>query len=274
VTMRSNGLRASAYSPVADLDPRVADALLTDLKDQGVAAYTKPVESTTTSGFDRPEFRVSVLDRLYVDAAAAERVSELLSAQDPELVTSNEDLTWAQIVAGFDRPIADDVHPWPATEDLTGPSVSKAAMRTDDAGGPAPSAREDDALDDGGGDLRRWLARRDATSPRFDRDDADVHRETGDYAPDLTGNASDDADRFIPPPPPPLPKLEPYQQLAWVGLVGGPVLLLVSVLFSIALPVWMSMATVIAFIGGFVTLVATMEDRIDPDDDSDNGAVV
>ena len=43
--MRSNGLTAATYTPVADLDPAVAETLLDDLKSQGVAAYAKPVEA-------------------------------------------------------------------------------------------------------------------------------------------------------------------------------------------------------------------------------------
>ena len=84
--MRSNGLTASAYTPVADLDPRVAEALLAELKEQGVAAYTKPVESTSMSGFDRPEFAPRAQDRLYVDAAESERVKALISSDNPDAV--------------------------------------------------------------------------------------------------------------------------------------------------------------------------------------------
>jgi hypothetical protein len=46
------------------------------------------------------------------------------------------------------------------------------------------------------------------------------------------------------------------------------------VLFSVALPTWVSMAAVAGFIGGFVTLVANMRDHDDSEDDPDNGAVV
>ncbi|MEP6666312.1 MAG: hypothetical protein ABJA81_07695 [Nocardioidaceae bacterium] len=261
--MRSNGLTASAYTPVADLDPRVAEAFLVDLKSQGVAAYTKPVESSSTSGFDRPEFRVDVRDRLYVDAVAADEVRELISAQEPGLISTNDDLTWAQIVAGFDRPLADDVHPWPANEDIDwSPTTADGAPEAD----PSPP---EGAPHDRPGDLRRWLSRRDARPAYEVLPDDETDDEHG-Y--DVTRRPDDE--RFIPDPPPPLPALEPYKQLAWVGLIGGPVLMLVSVLFSLTLPTWVSLAAVAAFMGGFVTLVATMEDRIDPDGPSDDGAVV
>ncbi len=264
--MRSNGLTAAAYTPVADLDPRVADAFLDDLKGQGVAAYTKPVESTSTSGFDRPEFRVDVRDRLYVDAAEADRVRALISERDPELVTPSDDLTWAQIVAGFDRPLSEDVHPWPANEDVDWSPTGA------DSGQDADTASPDGEPPDRAGDLKRWLSRRDAR-PSYDVSADDDINDQDDFDGSASVRASDE-ERFIPEPPPPLPKLEPYKQLAWVGLIGGPTLLLLSVLFSLTLPTWVSMAAVGAFMGGFVTLVATMEDRIDPDGPSDNGAVV
>jgi hypothetical protein len=264
--MRTNGLTASAYTPVADLDPRVADAFLVDLKAQGVAAYTKPVESTTTSGFDRPEFRVDVKDRLYVDAAAADSVRELISAQDPGLITPSDDLTWAQIVAGFDRPMSEDVHPWPANEDLdwSPPKPDGDA----DAGTTATDAEPPD----GTGDLRRWLSRRDAR-PSYEEPIEDEAVDEDSFG-GRADEHSREEERFIPDPPPPLPKLEPHKQAAWIGLIGGPALLLLSVLFSLSLPTWVSMVAVIGFMGGFVTLVATMDDRVDPDGPPDDGAVV
>ncbi len=86
--MRSNGLTAASYLPVADLDPRLSDALLVELREQGVAAYTRPVGSTSMSGFDRPEFRDGALDRLYVDATASQQVRDLLNDKDPTLVST------------------------------------------------------------------------------------------------------------------------------------------------------------------------------------------
>ena len=38
---------------------------------------------------------------------------ELIESVDPDLLADNEDLTWAQLVAGYDRPIDKSVVPWP-----------------------------------------------------------------------------------------------------------------------------------------------------------------
>lgn len=238
--MRSNGLTARAYTPVTDLDPRVAEALLDELKEQGVAAYTKPVESSSTLGFDRPEFRVDVKERLYVDTAASTQVRDLISAKDPALIDDNDDLTWAQIVAGFDQPVASPVAPWPANEDIDDSGDSDDSDVADDL--PAPAG--------------------------------DVVQDVTPAAATAKVRAPDSEDRFIPEPPPPLPILDTYKQIAWIGVLGGPLLLLVSALFALALPVWLSVLAVGGFVGGFITLVATMDDKADADGDPGNGAVV
>jgi hypothetical protein len=257
--MRSNGLTASAYTPIADLEPLVADALLADLRVQGVAAYTKPVESSATPGFDRPEFRVSVKDRLYVDTTASRRVCQLLALQSPDLDAANDDLTWAQIVATFDQPVAPGTAAWPPQEDIdtqpgrdTGPAATSPPATDISAGAPA-------------GDVD---VGRDTDSGRRDRRRSDRH--PGSDPP----KDADATEHFVPPAPPPLPRLDPHKQVAWLGLVGGPLLLVIAALFTVALPAWLSFLAVAGFVGGFVTLIATMDDRTDEDRDSDDGAVV
>jgi hypothetical protein len=278
--VRSNGLTAPAYTPVADLDPVLATGLLTDLREQGIAAYTKPVESTTTSGFDRPEFRSNVRDRLYVDSAASARVRGLLSERDPHLLDVNDDLTWAQLVAGFDQPLEADTVPWPVQEDL----------------GPADGAVDSAYPGMSGGtgtdsvlpftDLRnraRGLGSRDGsadpTTPPSDHpDDATPpHHEPfddADFLASTSKTAAPDDETFVPEPPPPLPRPEPHRQVAWLGLVSGPILLLLVALFHLNLPDWVAFLGVLGFIGGFIALVATMNDRDDGDWGPDDGAVV
>jgi hypothetical protein len=264
---------------VADLDPVLATALLSDLRDQGVAAYTKPVESSSATGFDRPEFRSNVRDRLYVDAAASALVRDLLSERDPHLLDVNDDLTWAQLVAGFDQPVAEGVAPWPIQEDF-GPADSAESASSPGASGPA------------GTDILPFTDRRnragglgprdetgDQSAARSDRqhdDPAQPHRESfddADFLASTSKTAARDEDSFVPEPPPPLPRLAPHRQVAWLGVVAGPLLLLLVTLFGISLPNWVSFLGVLGFIGGFIALVATMTDR-DDEWGSDDGAVV
>jgi hypothetical protein len=237
--MRSNGLQAASYSPVADLNPSVAEALLDELKERQIAAYCQPVESPSMSAFDRPEFRVEVLVRMYVDAAATEQVLELLSTRDPYLVQGNDDLTWAQIVAGYDAPTTTAVAPWPVYEDVDA-SIDEAETST-----AFPPPIEQPASD---------ISDRSRRRSRFED--------------------PDEVDRFVPPQPPPLPRLAAADQLGWLGLIGGPTVLIAAAVFRLALPPWLTLVAALGFIAGFVSLVVRMDNGENREDDPDNGAQV
>jgi hypothetical protein len=83
---------------------------------------------------------------------------------------------------------------------------------------------------------------------------------------------ADAEDHFVPPPPPPLPRGDGVSRLAWAGVLGAPVFLVVAVALGWRLPSWATTLAVIALIAGFVTLVTRLRghDPHDPDD----GAVV
>jgi hypothetical protein len=73
-------------------------------------------------------------------------------------------------------------------------------------------------------------------------------------------------EQFVPPPLPPPPVIRPERKVAWVGLIGSPVLLVVLSLIDYSLPPVLTGGLVIAFLASFGYLVATMEPH-DPDDD-------
>lgn len=78
----------------------------------------------------------------------------------------------------------------------------------------------------------------------------------------------DDEDRFVPPEPGPLPVPAPDRGIAWMGVFGAPVVLLVSLLAGIDLPRWVGWLMVAWFVGGFVYLVHQMpREPRDPWDD-------
>lgn len=79
-------------------------------------------------------------------------------------------------------------------------------------------------------------------------------------------------ERFVPPPPPPLPRLRPRRALAWAGVLGAPVLLLVLLVLAVDLPAAVGYALVAWFVGGFGYLVATMPSG--PRDPWDDGSRV
>lgn len=75
-----------------------------------------------------------------------------------------------------------------------------------------------------------------------------------------------DDESFTPPPLPPPAEISPERRLAWVGLIACPVLLVLVNLVGYSLPGILTAGLVIAFVGSFAYLVATMTPR-DPDDD-------
>ena len=86
---------------------------------------------------------------------------------------------------------------------------------------------------------------------------------------------TEDEEHYVPPDPPPLPRLDPRRKLAWFGLVGCPLVMLTGTVFGVTYPGWAAVLMALAFIGGFVYLVATMPRRRNDDDwGGDNGAVI
>lgn len=75
-------------------------------------------------------------------------------------------------------------------------------------------------------------------------------------------------DSFVPPPLPPPPVIAPERRLAWVGLVAAPLLLVLCAVIDYQLPSILAVGLILAFLGSFGYLVATMsQDPRDPDDD-------
>jgi hypothetical protein len=90
-----------------------------------------------------------------------------------------------------------------------------------------------------------------------------------------TGASWNDEGHFVPPAPPPLPAVEPRRKAAWIGLFGGPALMLLGVVLGWDFPDLILGGLVMAFVGGFVYLVATMQRTGRGDGWSgDDGAVV
>ncbi len=92
--------------------------------------------------------------------------------------------------------------------------------------------------------------------------------------PDPEPAPVDDEEHFVPPEPPPLPRLDARRKLAWFGLIGCPLVLLVGAVLGVPFPGWATLLMTLAFIGGFGYLVATMPRRRDDDWPGDDGAVI
>lgn len=78
-------------------------------------------------------------------------------------------------------------------------------------------------------------------------------------------------ERYVPPEPPPLPRGDLISRLAWAGALGGPLFLLIAVIAWRTAPQILLMLAIVAFVAGFVTLIARMPQHRDDDGD---GAVV
>ncbi len=119
---RDNGLQAERYVVLADLDPRVADALLRHLADAGIAAYVGPTPGER-GGYGDNRLSSRLTDRMWVDARAEPDARELLAREQRE----DEETTWRAIVEGFSASTSAEVPPWPVTEDIDGPPLVQPA---------------------------------------------------------------------------------------------------------------------------------------------------
>jgi hypothetical protein len=229
---RDNGLQATSYDRLVDVDTHLVDGLLERLRDEDVAAYSAP------TGGRRGPYGDTVLpqspsDSVYVDSGRREQARQVA---DRYLEEISAEMAWAGIVADFDRVPTDEVPRWPVSEDVD-----------DDATG-AP----DDVGPSGFEELREGI-----------------------HAPPLGPEpARDREDHFEPPPPPPLPSVDPVTRFAWAGVLGGPAVLFLAALAGLPLAGWVGVLALGAFMAGFVTLVARMQDRPPTDSGPDDGAVV
>ncbi|MGQ0632653.1 MAG: hypothetical protein ACT4P1_16680 [Sporichthyaceae bacterium] len=240
---RSNGLSAARYTPLVDLEPHFADALLEALAADGVAAYASPSPGVRGPYMDivlpnRPT------DRVWVDTEAEPGAKALLAARRAEFSTEAEteiETAWRAIVAGYDKAGPDPVPSWPVTEDAP-PDPPAPPRRSIIL--PLGSDRQDDPGDD-----ENW----------------------GAAGIDPPAAAVEPEEHYVPPPPPPLPRVDARTKLAWAGVGGGPTYLMVSAWTGWSLFYGSSAFAVAAFIGGFGTLVYGMKDDRGPGGD---GAVV
>jgi hypothetical protein len=163
------------------------------------------------------------------------------------------DAAFAAIVADFGAPAPEGSGPWPEAEDV----------RPDEP--PAAQVPFDDSSD--------AAFRQGRRGPRHRMPDGSGIPGAYDIDPEPDpDDVEDPHDRFVPPEPPPITSTDLPSRLAWLGVIGGPLFLLVAALVSRTLPTLVVIGALGAFIGGFVTLVARLPR--DRGDGSDDGAVV
>lgn len=366
--MRQNGLRASSFVPVVDVDPRVADQLLDLLRLADVAAYSEPAPGSTGVYRDHHVSRRR-LDRLWVDRAETLRARGVLDRALPHLQAELEVAIRDGVVIAREPGAGDLIaRPTRAVDPVPGSDafgrantpVDGAAAHSDRAahgdaagaaatgtaaaagsgsaagagsaetvadGGLAPAARSPlESAEPAAPEAVTEISGADQTAPRSPRgplpghdggqpptsrrrsDDAAVEESWAQIvagfdtpvvgpAPwpsveDLPGPRitrlrrpvrpmnpvpaadADDDEHFVPPPPQTLPRLDPLTRLGWAAVIGGPVLLVLVVLFGHALPAWVPLVGVLILVGGFGLLVSRLRPSNDDGSDHHDGAVV
>ncbi|MEU8225178.1 hypothetical protein [Kribbella sp. NPDC048915] len=238
--MRDNGLTATSYTSLGRIDPLVAEPVLDALAAAGIAAYCESQSEALSEVVapDEAEEPVRVpagYDEIFVDAEAVDQAR-------PVIDRSTEDAEWESLVEQFSKPSApghdgaDPVPRWPVSEDV------------DDKYEPLIDVPAGLDVED---------------RPAADEEEA----------PPPKRRADDPHDHYVPPEPPRGPRLDWISRLAWLGLIGGPLLLIAAALLDFGTGRITTLA-VAGFIGGFLTLVFRMKDRLPPDDRGDDGAVV
>jgi hypothetical protein len=172
------------------------------------------------------------------------------------------DSVFAAIIADFANPTPSGSGPWPSSEDLD--DESQAPEQPAGRGRPG---EDDDPLPEpkvAGTVAERWdLPVRRIILP----EDAAPPAGRADALDD-----EDDEEGYVPPEPPPLPRGDLVSRIAWAAVIGGPLFLLAAALAWRTLPPYLLLFALLAFVGGFVTLVARMP--AEHPDDPDDGAVV
>ncbi|MEU0006361.1 hypothetical protein ABZ079_19355 [Streptomyces sp. NPDC006314] len=173
---------------------------------------------------------------------------------DEQGVPFDEDAVWRAIIAGYgeEPPDPPGSRPFKSVEDLA--LIEKdAESDRDDSAEAQPVRPLGSSVSFAPG-----VGPRDHTAPEPSDDDF----------------GEDDEGHFVPPEPPPLPAADTTAKFAWLGVVGGPVLLLLAVLLGWDMTWWLTTLGIGGFLGGFATLVMRMRTDDDEDGDPGRGAVV
>lgn len=248
---RDNGLDATDWTAIDDLDPRVGEYLLEVLGARGIAAYLQP--SMDINPITRQTIVPSrPTDRLFVDRRQAEVARGFVRQILAEAERDRQlEAAFAGIVAGFDRPDP-ETRPWPAAEDVdpreTSPEVTVEPAA--EAPLPAPAGLAD---------------ARQVTEPS-------LLEALDTFGADLPDEPEE---RFVPPPPPPLPRLSAQAVLGTLAIVAGLVVLLRPDLLSLGRGVGMLLGFA-AILAGATALILRLRPGTDPDDvtSGDDGAQV
>ncbi|TDD96869.1 hypothetical protein [Jiangella asiatica] len=168
-------------------------------------------------------------------------------------MSRDDDKTWAELVDTFhSSPAPDGDQPWPAAEEV-GPDDDRDDLTSDDV--PADGFR-------------------DASVTLGPLGPGPGREQTRDEAVDVGDDAvgTEASDHFVPPTPAPIPRGDGVSRLAWAAVIAPPIALIIVAIMSWRPSDEIVLFAVLAFITGFVTLIARM--RGHHPNDPDDGAVL
>ncbi len=289
---RDNGFVARHYVPLADLDPRLADAMLDLLAVERIAAYVAP-STGHLGGYLEVHLPARPRDRLWVDREQHDRAIGLLNAHtDPNSIGQVEQDDAAPIAPGnlLDAPQSASQ---PSTSPPSPDAGTQATLGDDDVWASVlasfdlpsyePPLSSTDSADTDAEDrsaehpVPRRVVRPERTNPApvtsLDKAPPDLTPLPAALPPPSGWDPLDLLDEhFVPPQPPPVPRLRPTTRWALVAIVGGLALLVLPHVIN-SMPDGAAALGIFLMIGGFIALIVNMRDDRGTDDD-DNGAVV
>ncbi|MCT9088101.1 hypothetical protein N4G70_04400 [Streptomyces sp. ASQP_92] len=190
---------------------------------------------------------------------------------DREPQPIDEEAAWAAIVAGYGEEPADPpgTRPFRSVEDLA--LIEDETAEEGEEPDPAVKTKGPDKGLDKPALGSSVVFAPGVGGPR-DFTPAEPADEGAGSAPSDPSDPLDEG-HFVPPEPPPLPEADAAAKFAWLGVIGGPLLLILAAIFGWDMTWWLTLLGVGGFLGGIATLFARMRPDED-DDDPGRGAVV
>ena len=188
----------------------------------------------------------------------------------PDPSANQDDAVWLDLVARLEgSSSAQDEARRPGGADAPKPAGAPGSTESPAAGTAAPrptgtgaSFRDFDPLG-----LAPSAPTEPSAAERLAAASPGTPGSTDDPAPGPRDYGVDDDDTFVPEEPPSLAGTDPLTMLAWLGAVGGPLALLLSVMFWRTAPLLAILGMVAVFILAVVYLIMKLPEEKDENDD-------